>query len=48
MVGDGVSDLEMKLVVDLFVGFGWYVVCEKVWVGVDCFIMVLDELNVLI
>ena len=48
MVGDGVSDLETKPVVDLFVGFGRYVAREKVRAGADRFITALDELNALI
>jgi phosphoserine phosphatase len=48
MVGDGVSDLETKPVVDLFVGFGRYVAREKVRAGADRFIGSLDELNMLV
>jgi phosphoserine phosphatase len=48
MVGDGVSDLETKPVVDLFVGFGRYVAREKVRAGADRFIASLDELPTLI
>lgn len=44
MVGDGVSDLEAKPVVDLFVGFGRYVVREKVRAGAPHFITSLDAL----
>jgi phosphoserine phosphatase len=44
MVGDGVSDLETKPEVDLFVGFGRYVAREKVRAGADRFITSLDEL----
>lgn len=44
MVGDGVSDLEAKPVVDLFVGFGGYVVREKVRTGAAAFIRSLAEL----
>ena len=44
MVGDGVSDLEAKPVVDLFVGFGRYVSREKVRLGAGKFIHALDEL----
>ncbi len=44
MVGDGVSDLEAKPVVDCFVGFGRYTVREKVQAGADIFIHSLDEL----
>jgi phosphoserine phosphatase len=46
MVGDGVSDLEAKSVVDCFVGFGRYTVREKVRAGADIFIYSLDELLV--
>ena len=48
MVGDGVSDLETKPVVDLFVGFGRYVAREKVRLGAGRFIRSLDELLALI
>ncbi|ATC65854.1 haloacid dehalogenase [Nibricoccus aquaticus] len=48
MVGDGVSDLETKPVVDLFVGFGRYVVREKVRAGAGKFIVSLDGLNSLL
>ncbi|MGC4071657.1 MAG: HAD-IB family phosphatase [Nibricoccus sp.] len=48
MVGDGVSDLETKPVVDLFVGFGRYVMREKVRVGAGKFIQSLDELLALV
>ncbi len=48
MVGDGVSDLETKTVVDLFVGFGRYVAREKVRTGAEKFIRSLDELNSLV
>lgn len=44
MVGDGVSDLETKAGVDLFVGFGRYVEREKVRAGAEVFIRSLDEL----
>lgn len=44
MVGDGVSDLETKAGVDLFVGFGRYVVREKVQASAGIFIHSLDEL----
>lgn len=44
MVGDGVSDLETKPGVDLFVGFGRYVAREKVRTGAAVFIHSLDEL----
>jgi phosphoserine phosphatase len=48
MVGDGVSDLETKPVVDLFVGFGRYVKREKVRAGAGKFIQSLDELLTLV
>lgn len=44
MVGDGVSDLEAKLEVDSFIGFGRYIIREKVRAGADIFIYSLDEL----
>ncbi len=44
MVGDGVSDLETKPEVDLFVGFGRYAAREKVKAGADAFIYSLEEL----
>ena len=44
MVGDGVSDLETKPVVDLFVGFGRYTPREKVEAEAAHFIRSLDEL----
>lgn len=44
MVGDGVSDLETKPEVDLFVGFGRYVAREKVRAGAACFVRALSEL----
>ena len=44
MVGDGVSDLEAKPVVDLFVGFGRYTARDRVRYGARVFIMGLDEL----
>jgi len=44
MVGDGVSDLETKPEVDLFVGFGGYVERPKVKVGAAAFIHRLAEL----
>jgi len=44
MVGDGVSDLETKPDVDLFVGFGGYVTRPKVKAGATAFIQRLDEL----
>jgi phosphoserine phosphatase len=45
MVGDGVSDLETKPEVDLFVGFGGTVRREKVKAGASHFITRLDELE---
>jgi len=48
MVGDGVSDLETKPEVDLFVGFGRYVAREKVRAGAARFVMSLDELPALL
>jgi phosphoserine phosphatase len=44
MVGDGVSDLEAKPVVDLFVGFGRYTERAKVKSGAHAFISSLSEL----
>jgi phosphoserine phosphatase len=44
MIGDGVSDLEAKPVVDRFVGFGRYTVRPKVQAGAGAFIHSLDEL----
>jgi len=48
MVGDGVSDLETKPVVDLFVGFGRYTVRERVRAEADAFIKSLAELPALL
>jgi phosphoserine phosphatase len=48
MVGDGVSDLESKQVVDLFVGFGRYVERPKVKAGAHAFIHSLSELPALL
>ena len=48
MVGDGVSDLEAKPVVDRFVGFGRYLVREKVRAGAGAFIYALAELPALL
>lgn len=45
MIGDGVSDLEAKPVVDRFIGFGRYTVRPKVELGADIFIRSLDELK---
>ena len=39
MVGDGVSDLETKPVVDLFVGFGRYTPRAKVKAGAHAFVV---------
>lgn len=44
MVGDGVSDLETRPEVDLFIGFGRYVAREKVRSGAEHFIHALSEL----
>ena len=44
MVGDGVSDLETKEEVDLFVGFGRYTERAKVKAGAHAFIKSLAEL----
>ena len=44
MVGDGVSDLETKPVVDRFVGFGRYTPREKVQTGAHDYIFSLDAL----
>lgn len=48
MVGDGVSDLETKSVVDAFIGYGGYTPREKVQQGADHFIYKLDELLALV
>lgn len=48
MVGDGVSDLETKPEVDLFVGFGRYVAREKVRAGAAAFVRSLDDLPALL
>lgn len=48
MVGDGVSDLETKPEVDLFIGFGRYVAREKVRAGAAKFAQSLAEIPVLI
>lgn len=47
MVGDGVSDLEAKPAVDLFIGFGGVVVREAVLEGADRFIKERSLLPVL-
>ncbi len=43
MVGDGISDLETKPVVDLFVGFGGYVSRERVRREAEAFVTRLSE-----
>jgi phosphoserine phosphatase len=48
MVGDGVSDLEAKPVVDLFVGFGRYTERAKVKAGAHAFIHSLADLPALL
>ena len=48
MVGDGASDLEVKGDVDWMVGFGGYVVRERVKAGADAFIYRLCELPVVL
>lgn len=48
MVGDGVSDLETKPGVELFIGFGGYVCRAKVQAEADRFIHALDELPALL
>jgi phosphoserine phosphatase len=48
MVGDGVSDLETKTEVDIFVGFGRYVAREKVRAGAHRFVHALAELPALV
>lgn len=45
MLGDGVSDLETKPVVDLFIGFGGVVKRAKVEQGADVFITEFSELE---
>jgi len=47
-VGDGVSDLETKPVVDLFVGFGRYTARAKVKAGSAAFILSLADLVALL
>ncbi len=44
MVGDGASDLETKPAVDLFIGFGRYMVREKVKAGAGCFVYSLEAI----
>jgi phosphoserine phosphatase len=48
MVGDGVSDLETRPSVDLFVGFGRYAEREKVKAGAAAFIRSFAELPALL
>ena len=48
MVGDGVSDLETKPEVDLFIGFGRYVAREKVKAGAARFVDSLDAIPALL
>ena len=43
-IGDGVSDLESKPVIDMFIGFGRYAVREKVKQEADYFITDLQEI----
>ena len=43
MVGDGVSDLETKDAVDLFIGYGGFVAREKVRAGAECFVYRLAD-----
>ena len=47
-IGDGVSDLESKPVIDMFIGFGRYAVREKVKQEADYFITDLQEIVSLI
>ena len=47
-IGDGVSDLESKPVIDIFIGFGRYAVREKVKQEADYFITNLQEVVSLI
>ncbi len=48
MVGDGISDLEAKPVVDTFIGFGRYAAREKVRQASDHFVSSLDEIPAII
>jgi Haloacid Dehalogenase superfamily, subfamily IB, phosphoserine phosphatase-like len=48
MVGDGVSDLETKPEVDLFIGFGRYAAREKVRAGAHRFVDALAEIPALV
>jgi phosphoserine phosphatase len=46
MIGDGVTDLETKDTVDLFIGFGGNVIRERVKEECDLFVTSFDEINV--
>ncbi len=48
MIGDGVSDLETKPDVDLFIGFGRYVAREKVRAAAAKFVTALDHIPALL
>ncbi len=48
MVGDGVSDLETRPVVDLFVGFGRYATREKVKREAAAFVTSLSSVPALV
>lgn len=48
MIGDGVSDLETRECVDLFVGFGRYTERTKVKAGAHAYIHSLDKLSTLL
>ena len=48
MVGDGISDLEAKPVVDSFIGFGRYAARQKVRSESDHFVSSLDEIPAII
>ena len=48
MVGDGVSDLETRPVVDLFVGFGGFIVRERVKREAEAFVTSLASLPALV
>ncbi|MBT8044406.1 MAG: HAD-IB family phosphatase [Verrucomicrobiae bacterium] len=48
MVGDGISDLETKSEVDLFIGFGRYAKRERVVAEADHFVTSLDAIPALI
>ena len=45
MVGDGVSDLETRPVVDHFIGYGEFTVRDKVKQGAEHFVMSMSELS---